>query len=326
MGNGDKGQAAAEVLRFLGEHQLEPTPEHYAFAWRYLAGSDEALSAEVARLIDGGVRLTERDVVRLSSPAGGIEAANDDLAPELERISLDMLAILTAASSEATVLGQELTSAAVDLVQGRQASIKAAIDRTMAHCDEARLRLDAMSRQTRRLYADLRAVQHDADRDAGTGALSRSSIEELLADALALQPERVVAAVIDLDGVNRLRASHGQAVAVQVLHALVATVSRHCYPAPVGRIGAYRLLVVFDDSDTEEAADMLGRARDAFTAREMKVRENDAAIGSVSFSAGVDRARSRETPALVAALTALVEGAARGGGDTIIVEQPIIGL
>ncbi|MGT2516584.1 hypothetical protein ACVOMT_22440 [Sphingomonas panni] len=71
----------------------------------------------MAELIDGGVRLSERDVARLSASAPAPLRGTDTVAPELERIPLDILAIITAASGETTTFGRELTLAATDLIR-----------------------------------------------------------------------------------------------------------------------------------------------------------------------------------------------------------------
>ena len=84
----NKPGSGAVVLRFLDAHQLEHTPRHYAFAHRYLLGRDASFRAQVDELIDGGVRLTERQVASFTPVPSPEIAANDRLLPDIERISL----------------------------------------------------------------------------------------------------------------------------------------------------------------------------------------------------------------------------------------------
>ncbi|MGK6324728.1 hypothetical protein ACMGDM_16825 [Sphingomonas sp. DT-51] len=58
-------QGGAEVLVFLDHHRLAHTPDHYAFAHEYLSGEDTQLRER----IDGGVRLTEEQVLQLRPAA-----------------------------------------------------------------------------------------------------------------------------------------------------------------------------------------------------------------------------------------------------------------
>ncbi|MGM9026734.1 hypothetical protein ACTFC5_04505, partial [Campylobacter jejuni] len=66
----------------------------------------------------------------------------------LERISLDILAIITAASGETTTFGRELTLAATDLIQGKPEDLRAIVGRMIAYSSQAEQSLTAMSRRT----------------------------------------------------------------------------------------------------------------------------------------------------------------------------------
>ena len=317
---------SGDVLKFLDTHRLDHNPDHYAFAWRYLAKRDPSFSSAVAELIDGGVRLSERDVARLSASAPAPLRGTDTVAPELERISLDILAIITAASGETTTFGRELTLAATDLIQGKPEDLRAIVGRMIAYSSQAEQSLTAMSRRTQQLYGELRALVHIAQRDPARGVLPREAVEQHLRDVLAMQPGGIVIAVVTLDDARRLRVSYGEAVTARVVRALAETLGKHLGTTAIGDIGGDRLLVVVEATDPDGVAARLNDARMAFSGRTMRVREDDREIGTVSFSGGLAPARSRSFEVVLQAVVALAGQATAGGGDMIVVEGAVTGV
>lgn len=318
----NKPGSGAAVLRFLDAHQLEHSPGHYAFAHRYLHGPDATFRAQVAELIDGGVRLTERQVASFA-PVPAVEiAANDRLLPDIERISLGILAIITQASDEASALSRELTLAAAELVEGDAQTVRAIVIRMLAQSRSAEQSFAAVSIRTRALHDDLRAILDVVDQDPATGALLHDAVLDWLAVALVTEPRDVAVAMFNLDQGAEVQASHGEAVAVRVLRVLVATLAEQCRPSVIGRAGDHRLLAIFPDMPAQDLGARLDAARQAFAARRLKVRESDVELGMMTFSAGVAPARSRTVDELLGALAIL---AARAGADgDVIVSEPSV--
>ena len=315
--------SGAAVLRFLDAHQLDHTPGHYAFAHRYLHGPDATFRAQVAELIDGGVRLTERQVASFAPVPVAEIAANDRLLPDIERISFGILAIITQASDEASALSRELTLAAAELVEGDAQTVRAIVMRMLAQSRLAEQSFAAVSSQTRALHDDLRAILDVVEQDPATGALSHDAVLDRLASTLATEPQDLSVAMFNLDHGTHVRTTHGEAVAVRVLRVLVATLAEQCRPSAIGRAGDDRLLAVFPDMPVQDLGVCLDAARQAFAARRMKVRESDVELGRMTFSAGVAPARSRTLDELLGALAIL---AARAGadGDVIVSEPPVV--
>lgn len=319
----NKPGSGAVVLRFLDAHQLEHTPRHYAFAHRYLLGRDASFRAQVDELIDGGVRLTERQVASFTPVPSPEIAANDRLLPDIERISLGILAIITQANDEASALTRELTLAAAELVEGDAQTVRAVVMRMLAQSRSAEQSFAAVSSQTRALHDDLRAILDVVEQDPATGALSHDAVLDRLASALATEPQDLSVAMFNLDHGRDVRTTHGEAVAVRVLRVLVGTLAEQCRPSAIGRAGDDRLLAIFPNMPAPDLGALLDAARQAFAARRMKVRESDVELGRMTFSAGVAPARSRTLDELLGALAIL---AARAGadGDVIVSEPPVV--
>ncbi|MEP9403730.1 GGDEF domain-containing protein [Sphingomonas silueang] len=322
-GRRSKTRSGVAVLKFLDAHQLEHTPGHYAFAHRYLHGRDAMFRSRVDELIDGGVRLTERQVASLA-PAPAVDApANDRLLPEIERISLGILAVMTAASGEASALTRELTLAAIELAEGDVQTVRAIVMRMLAQSRSAEESFAAVSSRTRALHDDLLAILDVVEQDPATGALSHDAVLDRLAMTLASERQHVSVAMFNLDRFAHVEASHGQAVAVRLLRVLVTTLAEQCRPSAIGRAGDHRLLAVFRDMPAHKLIARLDAARQAFADRRMKVRESDVELGMMTFSAGIAQARSRTVDELIGAVAIL---AARAGadGDVIVSEPPVV--
>ena len=319
----NKPGSGAVVLRFLDAHQLEHTPRHYAFAHRYLLGRDASFRAQVDELIDGGVRLTERQVASFTPVPSPEIAANDRLLPDIERISLGILAIITQANDEASALTRELTLAAAELVEGDAQTVRAIVMRMLAQSRSAEQSFAAVSSQTRALHDDLLAILDVVEQDPATGALSHDAVLDRLAMTLASERQHVSVAMFNLDRFAHVEASHGQAVAVRLLRVLVTTLAEQCRPSAIGRAGDHRLLAVFRDMPAHKLIARLDAARQAFADRRMKVRESDVELGMMTFSAGIAQARSRTVDELIGAVAIL---AARAGadGDVIVSEPPVV--
>ena len=85
-------QPSGEILRFLDDHRLDHTPDHYAFAHRYLFGNDRGLEAGVQAIIDGGVRISPAEVEKLGAAVK--PEPENDVAPELDQVTVRVLDII----------------------------------------------------------------------------------------------------------------------------------------------------------------------------------------------------------------------------------------
>jgi diguanylate cyclase (GGDEF)-like protein len=110
---------------------------------------------------------------------------------------------------------------------------------------------------------------HDlANRDALTGAMSRTALQSYAEAAIAGARESgagVVVGVIDCDGFKEVNDVYGHAAGDEILMLLVRTLQRYLGEhGALGRIGGDEFVVVLDDRSDEFACRMMERAREDY--------------------------------------------------------------
>lgn len=302
----EAGDLYARIGVFLAAHRLSTDPANYAFAHAALGGTDPALAAEVTRLTDGGIRLMQADVLRLGGRVAGGE-------PPRERSSVPMPTDQTlVAEAQAQVDGfadivrvmhHETRGFGEDLAQS-----VAAIERSPAAGRPEVTRIaTAMIRRVRDSETRLAQATDEADalrvkladahltarRDPLTGLANRLALSEALA-ALDQETETCCLALCDIDRFKRINDQHGHNVGDRVLRAIAETLATVCEGHLVTRHGGEEFAVLLTGTTITAAARLIDEARAAVAARRFRTRDTDAAIGTVTFSAGVTALRHDE--------------------------------
>jgi diguanylate cyclase len=318
-------RTAQEAIRFLDDHMLDATPANYTFAYLYLTGANGWLRRAVDSMIDGGVRLGQKDVDSLMEAApgetghGAATVANglDRHRAELRHSILSFADLTATALSNTGDFGRELADSA------RQASgnadlaglIGAMIERTT----DMEYRLAETRRETDRLRQDLDAARDDATRDALTNLPNRRAIDRQL-KTYAEDGTPMAIAFCDIDHFKSINDRFGHAVGDRVLKAVAETLAETMAPHVVGRFGGEEFVVVLPRVDGQTAFALVERARAALGARAMKVRDTDEMIGQVTFSAGIATCRADPAAALREADTRLYEAKHAGRNRTVYQE------
>ena len=303
-------KTGAKVLAFLDEHRLLATPEHYAFAYRYLFGDDATLKTSVAAIIDGGVRIKPHQIEKLAQPARLPSAANDTIAPHLDHIAATILGIIGTAAHEAGAFGKELTLAAVELVETDAARVHQVVARMIAQADRAEAGLADMSRRIAVLRDEILLATNNPK-----SLQSREFVEANLRKALAALPSRLCFAVVTVDQFEAIERDHGPGVADRVVRVVAETVQAGCGEYRVGRWAVGSLAIVFDGISAGTATELLGNARSALAARNLKTREHDRPLGTVTYSAGVVQTGSNDAKSLMDKASTLARDASLSGGN-----------
>lgn len=322
MANGKQDKSGHQVLRYLDDHRLAHTPEHYLFAHRVLFGRDEAFRDTVSSYTDGGVRITPEQVRRL---APGPNRTTGDFAPELDALTLRVLDIAGEAATVTGELNRNLVTTMADMLDPTGADVRPVVTTLIDQTAEAEGRLREAVRQAQQLRDDLNALHDDASRDRVTGLLNRQAMEERLAAAAARSAAFSVA-IVDVDRFRAINDGYGRAVGDRVLRAVAETLRETCSAHPVGRWGGEEFMVVLDRTSAADAGELIDAARATLTGRRMKLREDDRPLGVVSFSAGVASSRSRAPAAIVEAAERLVREAKQRGRNTVVAEPAAVGL
>ena len=308
-----------EALKFLDKHRLDPTPFNYGFAYLYFTGVSGSLRKAVDEITDGGIRIVQRDVEELmgstSDVAGtGPSAESDERSAELRKQAL-LFADLTARTLHDTAnFNRDLSSSMDQVNEGHELGsvVRAMIDRTtQVESKLAEARLEA-----ERLRQDLEVAKGDAMRDGLTNLPNRRAMDQKIAQAFQ-ERNAVTLAFCDIDHFKSINDRFGHGVGDRVLKVVAETLNEALWPREVARFGGEEFVVLFADETPQTAFAMIEKARQAVAARQFRVRETDAPLGQVTFSAGIARSSTSAEQALADADKALYEAKNSGRNRTI---------
>ncbi len=310
MGVKTRGGAAGDDLfrrvgAFLAHHRLSADPDHYAFAWSVLTNESGALGREVARLTDGGVRLSRQDIERLGGrvavagapvEADGAESADADGLVAQTQAQVDAFAAtMRAMHDETRGFGRDLAASAEAIRRtGAAMGIDDVVRITGAMLHRTRAterRLEEATRETDELRAKLVEAHGSARRDPLTELANRRALEEAFAGG---SDGKRCLAVCDIDRFKLINDRFGHNVGDRVLKAIGQTLASQCEGHLVARHGGEEFAILFTGVGIDDAHRLLDDARESVGARRFRVRDTDEAVGALSFSAGVGAVASGE--------------------------------
>ncbi|WP_375397456.1 GGDEF domain-containing protein [uncultured Sphingomonas sp.] len=332
----------SQIGDFLAAHRLSVDPAHYTFAHRVLTQSEGPLAAEVAKLTDGGVRLTSRDIEALGGTAGPAgpspcrDATPDDQGMPRAAGKPDKVQSLVAQTqmqvegfadtvrsihAETRDFGRDLRASTAAL-RGDDAVIAvehvARLANTMldrVHSAEAQLAV--ATEEAEDLRRKLEEARDDARRDPLTGLPNRRAFEDAYALALA-EGAPVCIALCDIDKFKSVNDRFGHAVGDRVLKAIADALVEGCQGHVVARYGGEEFAILFTGRLLADAANTLEETRETVAARRYRLRETDAPLGAVTFSGGIALgAPGEDLAAVLRRADALLYAAKSDGRDCI---------
>lgn len=286
-----------EIGDFLVANRLSPDPVNYSFAYRIHSDPAGALARAVAMMTDGGVRLTRRDIIELG---GEISTAPVE-APERSAINEGLVArtqmqvegfqdLVRAMRNETQDFGRDLAARASEITNGSAATSTddvVRITRTMlARVQAAESQLETATREASDLREKLEEARDNARRDPLTGLPNRRAFEEAFSEASS-KGDAICVAVCDIDKFKLVNDGFGHAVGDRVLKAIADVLCDRCGDHLVARYGGEEFVVLFTGIDLDSAQGMLDDARQIVGRKRYRLRETDAPLGEVTFSAGL---------------------------------------
>ncbi|USI74951.1 GGDEF domain-containing protein [Sphingomonas morindae] len=286
----DEARALAErALAYCAAQGLAPTPIPYAVAYEAQRLPDGPLARALAAIELTGLPVSAAQAAdlhaRFIGPAAGTEAeeaARDTLRHQTLRIA-DIAADAAAATGD---FNRDLTAGlkALDASAADPGATVAGIAAMLRRAEQAERDLAAAAREIETLREELDAARSAADQDLLTGLANRRAVERRLATRGAAP---LVVALCDVDRFKAINDRMGHAVGDRVLRAVAATLAESCAPHLVARWGGEEFLVLIEGLSLAAAAALVERARARLEERQMRVRETDQPLGTVTFSAGV---------------------------------------
>jgi diguanylate cyclase len=311
---------------FLAAHGLWPTPDNYALVHALFVNEGSPAAAAVKAATADGLRLSQREADRIKSEIGIPVAAapkpgNIDtalLAAATQQVEA-FVAIVDAQRATARDYGADLQAGADRLEAGEAGSIDAlvAVTRAMAERTQAVERqLSAARDETETLREKLAEAGEEARCDPLTRLPNRRAFEEKL-KAFEAAGASVSLAICDIDNFKRINDQYGHPVGDRVIRVVADTLRDNCPGNMVARIGGEEFVVLFEGLAPAEGARILDEARESLGARHFKVRETDAPIGKVTFSAGIACAKREAAEPAIARADALLYEAKNGGRNQV---------
>jgi len=304
---GPSDRLYAAIGDFLADHRLSVDPVNYGFAHRVLSQPQSALAATVARITDGGVRLTSRDIEDMGCRAGAAGATverNDDgdgkpaespnammqaLVARTQMQVEDFADTVATMRAETQVFGRDLLAGAdaIRLASGAAVEDITQLATTMLdRVQAAEERLAAATVEAEALRVELEAARDDARRDPLTGLANRRAFEDAFAEATAAV-EPLCIALCDIDRFKSVNDRFGHAVGDRVLKVIAEALREACGENLVARYGGEEFAILFTGTAIETVVATLDAARGAVAAKRYRLRETDAPLGAVTFSGGV---------------------------------------
>lgn len=287
---------------FLSDHGLSADPAHYAFAYDVISRPDGVLAQAVARLTEGGIRLSRRNIETLGGSVniGGAAAdrASGDGAARLvaeTQAQVDGFAtMMREIQDETRDFGRDLAQSAAAIERApRGAAELAGIDEIaritgamLGRIHDAEVRLAQATIETDALRTKLAEANDTARRDVLTGLPNRRAFDEAFA---ARDPAAgpFCLALCDIDRFKRINDDHGHAVGDRVLSAIARSLAAECDGHLVVRYGGEEFAILLRGVDLVDAAEELDRVRSVIAGKRFRDRETDRSLGEVTVSMGI---------------------------------------
>lgn len=312
-------KTGAEAIAFLDAQRLDATPHNYDMAYRCVTGRDADVTTAVRLITEDGVRITqaEADEIMKDRRGGPLHDGNKERAAQasLRHMMLKVAELVKQAAVATGQMGRDMDDGMRGLPEGDALAImvRDMIERSAR--TEADLKTAAA--ETERLRQDLEAARNDAMVDALTGLPNRRAVDALL-DDMGKRGVRRAIAFCDVDHFKRVNDVHGHGVGDRVLRSVSADIAAACAPHVTARWGGEEFVVVMEGLDAQQAHALIDKAREVVAARRLALRENDAPLGTITFSAGIAVTDAADGTDAVGTADALLYQAKSTGRNKVI--------
>jgi diguanylate cyclase len=287
-----------QIGAFLQLHDIDPSPDHYALAYRHFIAGEAGLEEQIAELIrSGNYSGNASETCPFKSQENHIsENELTEMADAVHEQLKALEGLIVRSSAETRGFNNALQDSAalvspgmdVEAVIGSLMSLtRSMVDKTRVAEEELRLRGEAMT--------DLRMCLSEAclkaDTDALTGLSNRRAFERALGAAAALADssgEPLSLAICDIDNFKSVNDRFGHETGDRVLKFVGRILENHCGASgQVARFGGEEFVVLFSGLCEDRAFELVDAARHDISGRNIVKKETQEPMGSISFSAGI---------------------------------------
>jgi diguanylate cyclase len=291
----DRDTLYHNIGTFLAQHSLWPGPENYALIYQLFVEQHSPAAKAVKAATSDGIRLSQRDANEIMKTHGlqpsppRQQEQGAALMVAAKRQMDELTAILEASQAETERYGRDLEEGAAKLESAGKASVATLLSITRAMVERTKVaeqQLSAAREETQALREKLAEVEEEARSDPLTRLPNRRAFEERLAE-LKAEGNQLSLAICDIDRFKRINDQYGHAVGDRVLRSVADLLQNACVGHMVARLGGEEFVVLFEGLEPPQAAEILDQARELLAAKHFRLRETDAPLGQITFSAGI---------------------------------------
>jgi len=280
-----------DVGTFLFDNRLDPTPNNYDLAFQFRMANNARLVASIRDEISRMGVLDGDAAERIFAECGG-PISTEALSRFAERIEAQaegLTSIATQSAGDASDFSKALEQ---ECAAGGEVSAIVGLTQAMvARARHAEAQLLHAQKQLNGLRSSLVDARRAADVDPLTDLPNRRAFKrnlEALIEKAHATGKPLSLSFCDIDHFKKFNDTHGHETGDRVLRYVAATLSQ-AFEARgiVGRFGGEEFLVALPDLPIAQAREAIDATRKKLSDRHLFAATDHAALGTVTFSAGV---------------------------------------
>lgn len=295
------------TLPLINQHKTPVNPVNYAVWYEYVAGTNQVLKKAIDSRLKKQQKITP-DVIQqlyekyvLMGMPERLEATNRELGAVVNNTMNQLNRVEMAADdfSEDLVLQQTRLeqSSDPDEIKGVLADILENTRKLGQSSSELKQELSATSQEILRLRAELETVKKQATTDDLTGLYNRGYLDKKLTQLCSAGDVSFTLALFDIDHFKQVNDRFGHLLGDRVLQFFADLMKKHCAKQShiAARFGGEEMAVIFIDTTAQNAIQIADLIRLQLASSNLKKKDSDETIGSVTVSVGLSQYQPGDT-------------------------------
>lgn len=308
-------QIAAQATKYMGLHNIPPSPENYAVWYHYTQGDNKELTKEIDALIANKVGFSPSANSYLYQKYIAVDPgrkAVDESAADAQKLMAEVMRVVNEFKTETTSYNQNvdgyLSKVSVDAAEG---DVKNVLRDLIAATTELRdsgvslnKKLEESQKEVESLRKNLEKVTIESQRDFLTGVYNRKALDRMMDEQIAQALEEkteLCLLMIDVDHFKQFNDRFGHLLGDEVLK-IVARVLVEMVKGKdiVARFGGEEFSVLLPSTPLKGGMIVAEAIRSAIASRELKRKDTGKVFAQISVSIGVSALRSGDSaPAFI---------------------------
>lgn len=305
---GKTQDACERALALLKQHQLAPTPEHYALFYTYAMGMNPDLTEEMARLGKEQGTLSAATAKNLYAKyvvANSNERLLNDVTQNAGKVLSDVVRIVGEFSTQTTSYNQDVDEYMNKLsVTIEDGNLKGLVKELISATATIKQRGETLNRELEQSNQEIKSLKRNLDqltqesqRDFLTGAYNRKALDALLQEQLAQHTHagELSLLMIDIDHFKQFNDKFGHQLGDEVLKIVSRAIMYSVRGKDiVARYGGEEFCVVLPGTPLMGAAKVAENIRTTIATRKLQRKDTGESFGSLTVSIGATQLRVKD--------------------------------